>query len=124
MTPFRRINATVLALALLAGLGATVLSETVGTDTKPALTASTFLIDDAIADAQTPRKVKAIRPEQRKTRKSGHTSLRCTSCLCHYTISFSDCELTLKHGMRIVNRSATTSRQTRCVRLRNTTDDE
>lgn len=67
MTSSRSTDVTVLALALIAGLGVTVLSETVGTERTPAAPACTFLIDDAISEAHTPRKVEGRRPEEHTT---------------------------------------------------------
>lgn len=51
MTSSRGTEVTLLAFALLGGLGSTALLETYGTDKTPAGAASIFLLEDAIADA-------------------------------------------------------------------------
>ena len=69
MTSARGTRVTLVAFTLLAGLGLTVLSQTVGTDktAKPSPAPPV----DAIADAQTPRKVESTRPEQQKSKHAG-----------------------------------------------------
>ena|ERR1022692_1311645 len=67
MTPSRGTKTILLAFALLAGIGLTVLSQTGGTD-KKAVTSTPKAPFDAIADGQTPRNVEATRPEQQKNK--------------------------------------------------------